>query len=110
MRINLITVIGHFHSSPKFIRAYMTELGNDMPYAKKLASKIKKDNLLIMERLLKQAQIDNEISNIVSDDVKLLPFNLLMYQAMLNPDELSILWIEQMIDTIVVPAIMAQQK
>ncbi|MFT9098776.1 TetR/AcrR family transcriptional regulator, partial [Liquorilactobacillus sp.] len=110
MRANLVRAIGHFHSSPKFIRAYMTELGNDMPYAKNLASKIKKDNLFIMGRLLKQAQLDGEIKKNVSDYVKLLPFNLLMYQAMLNPDELTHAWVKQMIDETVIPAIMAQQK
>ncbi|KRL00868.1 hypothetical protein [Liquorilactobacillus capillatus] len=110
MRDNLIRTISHFHSSPRFMHAYMVELGNETPSAQKLEKKLKKENLFIMERLLSQAQLNGEIKHTVTDYVKLLPFNLLLYQVMIDQAEVTDAWVNQMIDEVALPAIMAQQK
>lgn len=113
MRENLIRILSHFNASPQFMRAFLFELGQNTSAVQKFSNQMHQQNLYIMERLLSQAQLDGEIKHTVTDDVKLLPFNLLQYQAMMEPNGMTAesvqTFAESVVDHIVVPAILAQQ-
>lgn len=110
MRENLIDSLGHFNASPQFMRAFLFELGRETPSVKKFFNDMRKQNLYIMERLLSQAQLAGEINHTVTDDVKLMPINLLLYQAMIDQNEVSAAFVANLVDHVVIPAIMAQQN
>ena len=113
MRENLIRILSHFNASPQFMRAFLFELGQNTSAVQKFSNQMHRQNLYLMERLLSQAQLDGEIKHTVTDDVKLLPFNLLQYQAMMTPNGMTPesvqTFAESVVDHIVVPAILAQQ-
>ncbi|WP_268912227.1 TetR/AcrR family transcriptional regulator [Lentilactobacillus sp. SPB1-3] len=110
LRENLIVSLSHFDGSQSFLRAILIELGNDNPVVHKYFAGLHKQQLYIMERMLSAAQLKNEIKHTVTDNVKLLPFNLMLYQAMVDQNPVTKGWIENLVDTIVLPAIMDQQN
>ncbi|GEK28585.1 TetR/AcrR family transcriptional regulator [Furfurilactobacillus siliginis] len=109
LRENLITSLAHFDSSRQFLRAVLIELGNDNPAVHNYFAELHRQQLYIMERIISQAQLAGELHHTVTDNVKLLPFNLLLYQAMVDQQDVSADFVTHMVDTIVLPAIMAQQ-
>lgn len=110
LKENIIDSLAHFDSSRQFMRAVLIELGKNNPVVNEYFVKLHKEQLYIMERILSQAELDGEIKHTVTDNVKLLPFNLLLYQAMVNRNQLSLNYITDLVNTIVLPAIMAQQN
>ncbi|MHC9533556.1 TetR/AcrR family transcriptional regulator [Dellaglioa sp. L3N] len=114
LRDNLISVLSHFDASPQFMRAFLFELGRDTPSVQKYSTQMRQQNLYLMEQLLSQAQLNGEIQHTVTDDIKLLPFNLLQYQAMMTPNDMTTQFVTdfavRIVDHIVLPAILAQQK
>lgn len=110
MRDNLISILEHFDASPQFMRAFLFELGQNTPSVRRFSDDLRKQDLYLMERLLSQAQLNGEIKHTVTDYVKLMPFNLLLYQAMVDQRELSSELIAEIVDSVVIPAIMAQQN
>lgn len=109
MRENLIAILTHFDDSPEFMKAYLVELGRGTDSVNKLSKALQKQNLFIMERLLSQAQLDGEIKHTVTDYVKLLPFNLILYQAMIDKSKITKQLVVEIVDQVIIPAIMAQQ-
>lgn len=109
LRENLITSLAHFDSSRQFLRAVLIELGNDNPVVHTYFAELHRQQLYIMERILSQAQLDGELNHTVTDTVKLLPFNLLLYQAMVDQQDVSTDFVTNLVDTVVLPAIYAQQ-
>ncbi|GAY72403.1 TetR/AcrR family transcriptional regulator [Lentilactobacillus kosonis] len=109
LRENLVVSLAHFDGSQPFLRAILIELGNDNPVVHKYFDGLHQQQLYIMERMLSAAQLNNEIKHTVTDNVKLLPFNLMLYQAMVDQSPVTKDWIENLVDTVVLPAIMNQQ-
>ncbi|GEP19736.1 TetR/AcrR family transcriptional regulator [Pediococcus argentinicus] len=109
LRENLITSLAHFDSSRQFLRAVLIELGNDNPVVHNYFNDLHRQQLYIMERIISQAQLDGELKHTVTDTVKLLPFNLLLYQAMVDQKDVSVDFVTTLVDEAIIPAIMAQQ-
>ncbi|GKT04186.1 TetR/AcrR family transcriptional regulator [Furfurilactobacillus entadae] len=110
LRENIINSLAHFDSTRPFMRAVLIELGKDNPVVNQYFNDLHQQQLTIMNGMLHQAIADGEISTPVTETVKLLPFNMLLYQAMVNQDGLSLTYITELVDTVVLPAIMAQQE
>lgn len=109
LRDNLISSLSHFDGSQQFLRAVVIELGRDNPVVHKYFADLHKQQLYIMERMLSQAQLTGEIKHTVTDNVKLLPFDMLLYQAMVDQRPITEEYVTTLVDTIVLPAILAQQ-
>ncbi|KRK48838.1 TetR/AcrR family transcriptional regulator [Secundilactobacillus kimchicus] len=109
LRENLIATISHFNGSPEYIKAFLIELGKGSADVMTFMADMQKQNIRIMDRIFAQAQVTGEIQRSTTEYVKLLPFNLLMHQVMMTQDGLDDRFVAEMIDTVVLPAIMAQQ-
>lgn len=109
LRDNLISSLSHFDGSQPFLRALLIELGQNNPVVHRYFDQLHKQQLYIMERMLSEAQLAGEIKHTVTDNIKLLPFDQMLYQAMVDQQPVTPMFIETMVDTIVLPAIMAQQ-
>jgi len=110
LRTNLINSLMHFDGSQPFLRALLIELGQNNPAVHQYFNQLHQQQLFIMERMLSAAQLTGEIQHTVTDNVKQLPFDLLLYQAMVDQEPVTQNFIETLIDTVVLPAIMAQQQ
>lgn len=72
-------------------------------------AQLKQSNLFIMERILSKAQLNGEINNTTTDLVKLMPFELLRYRFLISDKPITDDFIAEVVDEIVLPAIMQQQ-
>lgn len=72
-------------------------------------AQLKQSNLFIMERILSKAQLNGEINNTTTDLVKLMPFELLRYRFLISDEPITDDFIAEVVDEIVLPAIMQQQ-
>ncbi|KRM71813.1 TetR/AcrR family transcriptional regulator [Lacticaseibacillus brantae] len=109
LRANLINSLKHFDGSQPFLRALLIELGQNNPIVHQYFNQLHQQQLFIMERMLSAAQLAGEIRHTVTDNIKQLPFDLLLYQAMVDQQPVTQTFIENLVDTVVLPAIMAQQ-
>jgi len=109
LRTNLINSLAHFDGSQPFLRALLIELGQDNPVVHQYFDQLHQQQLFIMERMLSAAQLAGEIQHTVTDNIKQLPFDLLLYQAMVDQQPVTQTYIESLVDTVVLPAITAQQ-
>ncbi|GAF40030.1 hypothetical protein FC83_GL003035 [Agrilactobacillus composti DSM 18527 = JCM 14202] len=116
LRDNLLAVLQRFRVSSQFfgrnqqfLKAFLIELGKDSPQVKAIMAELRRQDLFLMDRLLSQAQLKGEIQHAVTDYVKLLPFQLILYQAMIEAKEITDDVAAEIVDTVVLPAIMAQQ-
>ncbi|QBO37471.1 TetR/AcrR family transcriptional regulator [Periweissella cryptocerci] len=110
LRENLISIVNHFHVSNPFMRALLFELGRNSPEVQKIFEDMRQQELFYMERVLSQAQLTGEIKHTVTDYVKLMPFNLVLYQAIISQTDLTPGFGIELVDSVVLPAIMAQQN
>lgn len=114
LRDNLISILSHFNASSQFMRAFLFELGQDTPSVQKYSNQMRQQNLSLMDQLLSQAQLSGELQYTVTEDIKLLPFNLLQYQAMMTPNDMTPQFVNdfavRIVDRVVLPAILAQQQ
>lgn len=73
-------------------------------------NQIKQSNLFIMERILSKAQLNGEINNTTTDMVKLLPFELLRYHFLMSDEPITDDFVAELVDDVILPAIMNQQR
>ncbi|TYC48159.1 TetR/AcrR family transcriptional regulator [Weissella muntiaci] len=110
LRENLIDSLMHFNGSPPFMRAFLIELGRGTETVNNFFAELSKQNELIMTRMLEQAILDGELKNDVIREVKLMPFRALLYQVLVDQSAVSLEFVTDLVDNIVIPAIHNQQK
>jgi AcrR family transcriptional regulator len=67
-------------------------------------------NLYVVDRIFAKAQLRGEVTVAITDNVKLLPFKLMRYELIASAGPVPKSIIPQILDEIVLPAIMAQQN
>lgn len=112
LRADLIEALSHFINSEKlfsgeFLRAFIYEMGQSNATVKEIFKNVRLSNLLIMEKIINKAMIRKELTHPVSDYVKLMPFELIRYEMIINQNDLTKEFIEQLVDEVVLPAFLA---
>ncbi|PWF99674.1 TetR/AcrR family transcriptional regulator [Levilactobacillus bambusae] len=117
LRDNLVYAVGRLRTSfqffgtdYQFMQAFLAELSRKTPQINQIMADLRRQNLYWMDRILAQAAATGEINHPVTDDVKLVPFQLILFQAMTDPEKITDTYVENLVDQVVLPAFQAYNE
>lgn len=110
LRDDLVNAFSHFIVAtelvgPEFLRAMISALNHDNPQIQETFATARTGNLEIINNIIKQARARGELINEVSDETKLVPFEVLRYQLMVAQVPLTMAYIVNLVDEIILPAL-----
>ncbi|WP_165964771.1 TetR/AcrR family transcriptional regulator [Periweissella cryptocerci] len=110
LRDDLIAVFDHFRVSSQnmgreFMRAMIIELGQNNEKLQTAFDSTSEGNLEIINNVLDQARARGEHINEVSDETKLMPFEVLRYQLIITQKDLTDGFITHLVDEVMLPAL-----
>ncbi len=94
---------------PEFFRAFLYETGKNNNIQERLKH-TRQLNLSIMGRIIEKAKARGEISKPIDEYLQLLPFDMLRYEVLINEKSLTSQFIEKLVDDVVLPSFMKEQK
>ncbi|GFH40084.1 TetR/AcrR family transcriptional regulator [Lactococcus insecticola] len=106
MRGDLLLVFNRFLQSSQILgrelmQAMTIEISKGNPVIEKQILAVKTGNLAIMNKIIENAQARGEDVLEVSDYAKLIPFELVRYEIIVNKHEITTTFLEQLIDEVV---------
>lgn len=108
LRTDFIELFTHFLKASRltgreFLRAFIHELNQKSEFLEKIYKELRIANLLAMNRIIERSIERGEMVRNVDDYVKLMPFELLRYELIINQNELTTEFIEKLVDEIMLP-------